>query len=79
MKKNVSECIAIYQERLRTGEMQIAYKALVRFVMSLRRQFSRIDGYTVRNVSPGYLDYTYFAFSDDFLRSRELRYGIILN
>lgn len=79
MKKNVSECIAIYQERLQTGEMQIAYKALVRFVMSLRRQFSRIDGYTVRNVSPGYLDYTYFAFSDDFLRSRELRYGIILN
>lgn len=79
MKENVNGCIAAYREHLQSGEMQIAYKTLVRFVMSLRTRFSRIDGCKVGNVSPGYLDYTYFAFSDDFLRSRELRYGIILD
>ena len=43
----------------------------------LSRAFS--EEYVFGNVSPGYMDFTYFPFYNEFLRSKKLRFGIVLN
>jgi hypothetical protein len=81
MIKNISKCLAAYKEQLELGELQIAYKALLKYMMSLKASFSsEFDGkYQVGNISPGYMDFTYFPFFNEYLRSEKLRFGIVLN
>lgn len=79
--KNLKHYVAIYQEQLDKGEIQIAYAALVKFVMNLKTEFSKSSAqqYSFGNILQGYMDYTYFYFSNDFLKSKKLKYGIVLN
>lgn len=81
MKKTANEYVTIYQKALVGGEMQIAYEYLVKYVMALKAQFEKELSveFKTGNVSPGYMDYTYFPFFNDFLRVRKLRFGIVLN
>lgn len=79
--KSLNDYIAVYKELLKQGDIQIAYENLRKYVMTLKAHFSKKfkDRYSFGNVSPGYMDFTYFPFFDDFLRSRKLRFGIVLN
>lgn len=49
--------------------------------MALKVHFQKMQParYTFGNVYLGFMDYTYFYFFDDFLRSKKLRFGIVLN
>ncbi len=79
--QNVDKCIFVYQAQLEQGDIQRAYNYLLRYVMHLKTQLS--DSLSARfsfgNVSPGYMDFTYFPFFDEYLRERKLRFGIVLN
>lgn len=77
MEKNISESIEIYQQQLVQGDIQRAYMALMRYMGELRANFP--EKYKTGNISFGYLDYTYFPFSNEYLRSQKLRFGIVLN
>ncbi len=79
--KDFNKCVALYREQLEKGEIQKAYEGLVKFLMNLKADMSKTyeDKYSFGNISPGYLDYTYFPFFDNFLRERKLRFGIVLN
>lgn len=79
--KSLHDYVAIYKGLLEKGEVQIAYMALLKYVMALKAHLAKKigDAYSFGNVAPGYMDYTYFPFFDDFLRDRELRFGIVLN
>lgn len=79
--KSLNDYIAVYKELLEQGDIQIAYENLRKYVMTLKAHFSKkfADRYSIGNVSPGYMDFTYFPFFDDFLRSKKLRFGIVLN
>lgn len=81
MEKKRSSYISVYKKHLEAGEIQIAYEALVKYVMSLKAHCEKVfaNQYSFGNVSPGYLDFTYFPFFDDYLRSEKLRFGIVLN
>lgn len=81
MKKSANEYVVIYQKALAGGEIQIAYEYLLKYVMALKAQFEKelAGEFKTGNVSPGYMDYTYFPFFNDFLRARKLRFGIVLN
>lgn len=81
MAKNLNKYVAIYKDLLAQGDIQIAYEALRKYMLTLRAHFSNeiSDTYSFGNVSPGYMDYTYFPFFDDYLRSRKLRFGVVLN
>lgn len=81
MDKKLSNYITIYQEQLEKRNIQIAYETLVKYVMSLkvRCKKSFTKDYSFGNVSPGYMDYTYFPFFNSFLREMKLRFGIVLN
>jgi len=81
MDKRNSEYIAAYKRQLSKGEVQVAYNILLKYVMRLKvhceKTFS--DGYSFGNVSPGYMDFTYFPFFNEYLRKEKLRFGIVLN
>lgn len=79
VSKTMNEYAATYKARLQQEELQVAYKLLVKYVMSLRLHFANVTKYQVGNVSPGYMDFTYFPFFDAFLRSKKLRFGVVLN
>lgn len=81
MKNSMNEAVAAYKQQLEIGDIQVAYQSLVKYVMSLKAHFTKTlwDKYSFGNVSPGYMDYTYFPFFNKFLRSKKLRFGIVLN
>ncbi len=81
MDKKLNEYVAIYKAQLEIGDIQIAYTRLVQYVMTIKTHFEKVfsSKYSCGNVSPGYMDFTYFPFFDDFLRNEKLRFGIVLN
>ncbi len=81
MNKNINDYIDVYKQALSDGEIQVAYEFLVKYVMEIKSAFSQKYGsiYKTGNVSPGYLDFTYFPFHNDMLRAKKLRFGIVLN
>lgn len=50
---------------------------LIQYVGQLKSKFPK--DYKTGNISFGYLDYTYFAFFNQYLRDQKLRFGIVLN
>lgn len=79
MEKSMNEYAALYKTQLEIGNIQIAYERLVKYVMTLRAHIEKNTEYQVGNVSPGYMDFTYFPFFNEYLRERKLRFGIVLN
>ncbi len=79
--KNLNRYISIYQDQLKKGDILIAYNELVKFVMNLRTKFikSLSDQYSFAGILHGYLDYTYFYYSNDFLKSKKLKFCLVLN
>ncbi len=81
MGKRLSELVAGYRAQVEVGDVPQAYERLVKYVMMVRRQFELASQgrYSVGNVSPGYMDFTYFPFFDQFLRGEKLRFGVVLD
>lgn len=81
MDKKLNDYVKIYKVQLEKGDIQIAYEHLLKYVMSLKAYFqnTQSDSFSFGNVSPGYMDFTYFPFFNDFLREKKLRFGIVLN
>lgn len=80
MVKDLNQYVEIYKEALNKGEIEVAYVELRKFISTMRALFTKnLPEYTCGSVFPGYMDYTYFYFYDDFLRDRKLRFGLVLN
>ena len=81
MKKSISDSISTYRQQLAAGDIRVAYEFLLKYVMALKASFEKecADKYSTGNVSPGYMDFTYFPFFDAYLRENKLRFGIVLN
>lgn len=70
-----------YKKQLQQGEIQTAYHYLLKYVLSLRSHVAKVAPATVNvgNLSPGYMDYSYFPFFTAHMRECLLRFGIVLN
>lgn len=81
MDKSLNEYIATYKKQLEQGDIRVAYEHLRKYAMALKTYFTNrfADKYSFGNVYPGYMDYTYFYFFDDYLRNKKLRFGVVLN
>lgn len=79
--KNLNHYVAIYKEQLDKGDILIAYNQLVKFVMELRVDFIKnlSEQYTFTGILHGYMDYTYFYYSNEFLKTKKLKLGFVLN
>lgn len=80
-KKNLNDFVSAYKELLKNGDIQVAYAELVKYVQKLKTAFSKDlgDTYSVGNVFQGYMDYTYFYLSNDFLKDKKLKLGLVFN
>lgn len=79
--KNLNHYINIYKDQLQKGDILIAYNELVKFTMQLRTELinSHSDEYSFAGILHGYMDYTYFYYSNDYLKSKKLKLGLVLN
>jgi len=79
--KNLNDIVAVYQEELRKGDILIAYNELVKFVMTTRTELLKnlADQYSFAKILHGYMDYTYFYYTNDFLKSKKLKFALVLN
>lgn len=77
MNSDMQQCLAIYQQQLNEGTIRKAYIILTKYVSELKKNFPQT--YKTSSLTYGYLDYTYFSFTDDYLRNSQLRFALVLN
>lgn len=79
--KKLNDYVNEYKKQLEKGDIQQGYEGLVKYVMSLKTSLSKnlSDSYSFGNVFQGYMDYTYFYYSNEFLKKRKLKMGLVLN
>jgi len=79
--ENLNHYVSSYQEQLKKGDIIIAYDALVKFVMQVRTNCIKkfTDRYAFSGMLHGYMDYTYFYYTNEFLKSKKLKLGLVLN
>jgi len=79
--KDLNTYVEIYKEQLDKGDIQNAYAGLVKYMTRLGTIFSKnlSDKYSFGGLLQGYMDYTYIYYSNDFLKSRKLKMGLVLN
>ena len=79
--KNLNDIVAVYHKELQKGDILVAYNELVKFVMNTRTELVKKFGhqYSFAKVLHGYMDYTYFYYTNNFLKSKKLKLGFVLN
>jgi len=81
MDNNINSRISLYKEQVNKSDIQRTYMFLLKYVMQVKASFEKAFSkeYSCGNVSPGYLDFSYFPFYNEYLRDKKLRFGIVLN
>ena len=81
MDKKINSCISFYKEQVNKSDIQKTYMFLLKYLMQVKASFEKAFSkeYSCGYVSPGYMDYSYFSFANEYLRGRRLRFGIVLN
>lgn len=77
MKDDIQKSLEIYKEQLSNGFIQTAYIALTKYVAELKGKFPQ--NYSTSNIGLGYLDYTYFYFTNDYVKNKNLKFALVLN
>ena len=68
------------RKQLRSGSIQKAYRALLGYMMDLRKHFQiGYPDYSVSGLYQGYLDMTYFAVVPPSLKRHGLKIAIVFN
>lgn len=79
--KNLNDIVAVYHKELRKGDILVAYNELVKFMMGTRTELVKklAHQYSFSKIIHGYMDYTYFYYTNNFLKSKKLKLGLVLN
>ena len=77
MKGDIQKSLEIYKEQLSDGFIQTAYVVLTKYVAELKGKFP--PSYSTSNIGFGYLDYTYFYFTNDYVKNKNLKFALVLN
>jgi hypothetical protein len=73
------EAMEEYKKQLEKGVIQVAYKGLMEYFMTLRYHFSKKypDYNTSSGIYYGYMDMTYFSCSPKSIKQRDLKVAIV--
>lgn len=79
--EKLNKYVLIYKKQLDEGNIQKAYSGIVKYVMKLKSIFknNHSDKFSIGNILQGYMDFTYFYFSNDYLEKQKLKLGLVLN
>jgi len=79
--KTFEKCIDVYREQLKEGSIQVAYKGLIEYIMSLRTYFCKnYPKFQIpSNIYFGYMDMTYFSILTESLRQKKLKIAFVFN
>lgn len=77
MESDIQKSLDIYKEQLSYGFIQTAYIILTKYVAELKGKFPK--NYSTSNIGFGYLDYTYFYFTNDYVKNKNLKFALVLN
>lgn len=79
--KSFNKCMDAYKEQLKEGSIQVAYKGLMEYIMSLRIYLSnKYPDYNVpSNIYFGYMDMTYFSVIPKSFKDKKLKIAIVFN
>ncbi|MFK7049025.1 MULTISPECIES: DUF7000 family protein [Flavobacterium] len=79
--KDLNYFVDKYKEQLDKGDIQEGYVGLVKYLTRLSTNLSKnlIETYSFGSLFQGYMDYTYFYYTNDFLKKRKLKMGLVLN
>ena len=78
--QSIQEEMNDFQEQLRTGSIQKAYRALLGYMMDLRKHFkNRYPSYSISGLYQGYMDMSYFAIIPPSFKDRNLKIAIVFN
>jgi len=79
--RNLNTLVACYKKQLQIGDIQVAYRELVKFVMTFKTHCSNNLGhrFDFGNIFQGYMDYTYFYFTNEYFKGMKLKLGLVLN
>ncbi len=77
--KSFNESMQIYRRQLAQGDIQIAYRGLMDYILSLRTGLKNKypDYATSGSIYCGYMDMTYFAFTPPVLKTYGLKIAIV--
>ncbi len=76
--KSLQDYMDEYRKQVEKGDIQEAYKGLMKYITELRLHFkNKYPDYFVSGVYPGYMDMTYFSFSPESLKQRNLKIAIV--
>lgn len=78
---NLQQRLNHYQRQIQESELNVVYEYLIKTMMQAKQYLANQSecGFEYGNISPGYLDYSYFPIVNTFLKQRKLRFGIVLN
>ncbi len=79
--KNLNDIVTLYHKELRKGDILVAYNELVKFVMNTRTELVKDleHQYSFTIIRHGYMDFTYFYYTNDFLKRKNLKFALVLN
>jgi hypothetical protein len=78
--KPFNDSVIEYKKQLAIGNIQIAYRGLIEYMMELKNFFKKKypDFSVPGNLYQGYMDMTYFALFPGDLKKRKLKIAIVL-
>jgi hypothetical protein len=78
--KTFNDYVLEYKKQIENGDIQLAYKGLMEYMMNLRNQLAvKYPEYTLSgSVYQGYMDMTYFSFTPINLVKRKLKIALVL-
>jgi len=77
--ESFSEYMKEYRIQLKKGAIQKAYRGLMDYIMDLRTHFKNKypDYFVSGSIYYGYMDMTYFSFTPESLKQRNLKIAIV--
>lgn len=78
---DLNHYVSIYKEQVAKGDIQKAYTGIVKYVTRLGTNLSNklSERYSFGGLLQGYMDYTYVYYTNDYLKQRKLKMGLVLN